>query len=85
MTIFRKIDLKKLGDEGTSKKTKFTKVVINSYDVEETNTSPSEYENVVHIGRDRVYGDVFIAYDDNPNNFTIFFGEAGDEFENNGE
>ena len=50
MTIFRKIDLKKLGNEGTSKKTKFTKVIADSCDVAETNISPSEYENVVHIG-----------------------------------
>lgn len=85
MTKFRKINLENLGNKKSLKKTKFTKVITESYDVEETDLMPSVYKNVVHIGNDEIYGDVFIAYDGNPNIFTIYFGEAGDEFKNNGE
>ncbi len=85
MTKFRKIDLKNLGDKSSLKKTKFTKVITENYDAEETDLLPSVYKNVVHIGKDVIYGDVFIAYDGNPNIFTIYFGEAGDEFKDNGE
>lgn len=80
MTKFRKIDLENLGNKSSFKKTKFTTVITESYNVEETNLPPSAFKNVVHIGKDEIYGDVFIAYDDDPNIFTIYFGEAGDEF-----
>lgn len=85
MTTFKKLDLRNLGNKSSSKKTEFTKFITGGYDVEETNMLPSEYKNVIHIGRDHVYGDVFIAYDSDPDYFTIYFGEAGDEFKNNGE
>ena len=41
---------------------------------------PSDYKNVLHIGYDRHYGDVFKCWDNNINEFTLFFGTAGDEF-----
>lgn len=85
MTKFRKINLENLGNESSLKKTKFTKVITGGYEVEETDLMPSVYKNVVHIGNDVIYGDVFIAYDSDPDYFTIYFGEAGDEFKNNGE
>ena len=46
---------------------------------------PTDYDVVVFIGHDSTYGDVFKAYNDNPYNFTLFFGIKGDEFEDNEE
>ena len=38
------------------------------------------FENVLHIGYDKQYGDVFKCWDQNPNEFIIYFGTKGDEF-----
>ena len=84
MTTFKKLDLKKLGDKGTSKKTRFTKF-ITIEGVVTSSFTPTHFINVIHIGSDCSYGDVFIAYDNDPSNFRLFFGEAGDEFKDNGE
>lgn len=65
------------------KQTKFTHYLNISRTVKETLTdNPSKWNNVLHIGTDKYYGDVFKVWDNGEeNNFTIFFGEKGDEFE----
>jgi len=46
-------------------------------------TTPARFDNVVFIGHDKYYGDVFIAYQNgNEDEFTLFFGTKGDEFDN---
>ena len=40
----------------------------------------NHYENVLHIGYDKVYGDVFKAWKNEHDNFVIYFGTKGDEF-----
>ena len=84
MTSFRSIDLGSTGKK-SKKKTTFSKLITEDFKVIEANVAANEYDNIVHLGVDKVYGDVFIAYDSNPHDFTIFFGEAGDEFKDNGE
>ncbi len=44
-------------------------------------STPDNYDNIVYLGNDVVYGDVFKAFDNGSNNFTIFFGDKGFEFE----
>lgn len=84
MTTFRKIDLGNLDNKSSSKKTRFTKFITTEGVVTSLFT-PTNFINVIHIGSDCSYGDVFVAYDNDPNNFRLFFGEAGDEFKDNGE
>ena len=84
MTNFIKLDLRNLGNKSSSKKTEFTKF-ITIKGVIASSFSPTNFINVIHIGSDCDYGDVFVAYDNDPKNFRLFFGVAGDEFENNGE
>ena len=38
------------------------------------------YENVLHIGCDKDYTDVFKCWNKDPNCFVIYFGTKGDEF-----
>ena len=40
---------------------------------------PSDFINVEFIGHDRQYGDVFKAWNDDPQQFTLYFGTKGDE------
>lgn len=65
-------------------KTVFKKIVGYKYTtgayIDDTPLTPDRYENVLHIGYDSMYGDVFKCWDKNINNFAIFFGIAGDEF-----
>lgn len=84
MTKFRRINLEQ-SNKKHPKKTVFNHYVTSNLEVETVTTSPNNWKVVVHIGTDKEYGDVFIVYDDSPDRFTIYFGEAGDEFENNGE
>lgn len=49
----------------------------------ETDLKPISYDNILFIGNNPFYGDVFKAYDYGINDecgFTIFFGTKGDEF-----
>ena len=62
-----------------SKETTFTKVLRVS-EVGGTAVTPKSYENVLHIGYDGCYGDVFKCWNDNINYFTLYFGTKADEF-----
>ena len=65
------------------KETIFTHYIISGLTVCEGPTcTVNNFENVLHIGYDKRYGDVFKCWDndDIPNNFTIYFGTKGDEF-----
>lgn len=62
------------------KKTVFKKHVNSDLVIINSIFSVDEYKNVLHIGNDKYYGDVFKAWDDDENDFWIFFGTAGDEF-----
>lgn len=70
------------------KRTVFTHVLnirgINNNEIynSETEDTPGQWNNVLLIGSDETYGDVFKCWDDGgENNFTIYFGVKGDEFE----
>ena len=85
MTSFRRINLEKEANNSKPKQTKFHSYIDENYMIKKSDgIYPEDHKVVIHIGYDEVYDDVFIAYDD-PSNFTIYFGEAGDEFENTGE
>lgn len=85
MTSFRRINLEKEVQVTEPKRTTFHSCVNSELNNERACISPKDYKNVVYIGNDISYGDVFIAYNDDPTVFTIYFGEAGDEFKDNGE
>ena len=84
MTNFRKINLSTNQSVKEQQKTVFKSFVATTR-IEVAIQQPVNYKNIIHIGKDVAYGDVFIAYDDNPTNFRIYFGKAGDEFKNNEE
>jgi len=48
----------------------------------DTAMKPKDFLEVVYLGCDKAYGDVFLARPETPSVFWIFFGEAGDEFNN---
>jgi len=62
-----------------AKKTVFYKIVRTD-SIESRVTSPYVCKNVMLIGRDLQYGDVFKCLGNNSDDFTLYFGEAGDEF-----
>ncbi len=68
-------------DSNTSKKTTFTKAIYHTYKIKNAEDCPLNYKNVLHIGYDKYYGDVFKAWDDDENDFVIYFGERGYEFD----
>ena len=59
-------------------KTVFTHTVDRR--VRETSIKPEAYKVVELIGIDSIYGAVFKAYDHDGDDFTLFFGTVGDEF-----
>ena len=65
--------------ERGSRKTVFEKSV-NPYDVRDAILQPEKYKNVMFLYSDKTYGDVFLAWNDDPNDRVIFCGERGDEF-----
>jgi len=67
-------------EEKEVKKTVFEKFLTSRFIVKLSEYTPNDWKNVKLIGRDEYYGDVFIAWDNNPNDFGIYFGTAGDEF-----
>jgi len=79
MTKYSTLDNKK--KEG--KKTVFNNCVDEHLKIVSYKTSPHNWDNVLHIGFDEDYGDVFKVWDDSDENtFIIAFGEKGDEFDN---
>lgn len=84
MTNFRKINLPTNQSVKEQQKTVF-KSFVGTTRIEVALKHPVDYENIIHIGKDVAYGDVFIAYNDNPTSFRIYFGKAGNEFKNNEE
>ena len=70
--------------KANSKKTVFEKALSFDFIVDDACGSIYDYEKVEFIGHDESYGDVFKAYRDenDENNFTLFFGVKGDEFDN---
>lgn len=63
------------------KETVFTHFINSHKEIEKISYFATDFENVMLICRDKYYGDVFKAWDNDPNIFTIFFGIAGDEFD----
>lgn len=63
-------------------KTVFKQVINSSLKPVETKLEPSAWKNILHLGYDKDYGDVFKCWDNGSDNFTIAFGEKGDEFDN---
>ena len=65
------------------KKTVFEKILYFDFTVGDAIENVAEYEKVEFIGHDESYGDVFKAYHDadDDNNFTLFFGVKGSEFD----
>lgn len=62
------------------KETVFTSFIGVDFNAVQTILKPSEFKNVLHIGFDNHYGDVFKCWCEDINAFLIFFGTAGDEF-----
>lgn len=62
------------------KETVFKKVVIYDGKTQESLIPADEWDNVMFIGHDRFYGDVFKTWDEGSDDFTLYFGKKGDEF-----
>ena len=75
-TKFMTLDGQKL----EKKETIFTHCVNGNMDISKATLKPKNYENVLHIGYDNNYKDVFKAWNDKEHEFTIYFGAKGDEF-----
>ena len=64
------------------KETKFLKILEFDLSIASADhNDPKEYDTIEFIGHDIDYGDVFKAYDSDANEFTLFFGVKGDEFD----
>lgn len=66
----------------SKRKTRFTHVVNRGAVREVSDVNPYEWDNVVFLGHDTSYGDVFKSYNntDEPT-FALYFGVKGDEFD----
>ena len=66
-----------------NKKTVFTKGINGDFSItNEICLQPKDWDNVLYLGHDKDYGDVFKAWDDgNEEDFVLFFGKKGDEFD----
>lgn len=65
-----------------NKETIFTKVLEPDFRIDEDCLQPEDWDNVLYLGYDTGYGDVFKAWDnEDENSFTLYFGEKGDEFD----
>ena len=69
--------------KNNSKKTVFEKALSFDFTVDVACADVYDYEKFEFIGYDESYGDVFKAYRDanDDNNFTLFFGVKGSEFD----
>ena len=66
-----------------AKKTVFEKCVDTKLNVSDERTFASEFDNVVFLGNDVHYGDVFKAWNNGQeHDFIIYFGVKGSEFNN---
>lgn len=64
------------------RETVFKKLITSDLEILSTNYKPTDFDNVLHIGNDECYGDVFKAWNKSrENDFIIYFGKAGDEFD----
>ena len=78
MTKF--IDLKLDGEKEKGQKT-FFETMVTDKDVLITPNNPDNYDNVMHLFTNEIYGSVFVAWDDDcPEHKYIYFGTKGDEF-----
>jgi hypothetical protein len=68
------------GQKSEKKETVFTHYVNGNMDIIEATLNPKNYENVLHIGYDNFYKDVFKVWNNKENEFKIYFGKKGDEF-----
>ena len=75
-TKFLSLDTTKVGT-----KTIFTHVLTIQKELNEAQCTPEIYDNVLWLGFDNSYGDVFKAWDNNDTNFYIYFGKKGTEFD----
>ena len=82
MTKFMK--LKPMEVSTDKKETRFAYVVVpkeRTLSIQATLFTPSDFDNVLWIGHNHWYGDVFKVWSDvDPIKFNIFFGTKGDEF-----
>ena len=62
-----------------NKETTLSKIVTSG-NVRYSRHTTKDYKNVLHIGYDECYGDVFKCWKDDINCFTLHFGTKGDEF-----
>lgn len=63
------------------KKTIFLKLVCkDGIGANMQSCSPKDYDNVMFLGHDPAYGDVFKAWNEGELSFFIYFGIKGDEF-----
>jgi hypothetical protein len=77
MTKFISIDK----DTQEKKETVFTHYVENKKEVSKVTTEiPGDWDNVMFIGKDYSYGDVFKCWNNLETDFFIIFGTKGDEF-----
>lgn len=63
--------------------TVFTSFISSDLKISVTNDKqqPYNYDNVLYLGHDNCYGDVFKVWNNEDNgDFTIVFGVKGDEF-----
>lgn len=67
--------------ENNRKKTIFEYCLGVDMTLEDAQTQPQDWDNVLHIGEDTIYGDVFKCWNDGVNGFYIFFGKIGNEFD----
>ena len=65
------------------KRTKFLKYLDVDFEIQSATSEPNHYDFVKFVGSDKIYGDVFLAWSNGfENDTTLYFGEKGDEFEN---
>lgn len=62
-----------------AKDTVFTKYVDIDLGISEAALKPYQFYNVEFIGHSSQYGDVFKTWDNDPNEFTLYFGIKGEE------
>ena len=68
----------RLNKEEKGKETVFTHIVDVGA-ASESKSKPEDFMNVLHLGWDKVYGDVFKCWNEDAENFTLYFGQLGTE------